>query len=143
VAQAKGGAMSLAKPVMVVAAVIERQGKILICQRKRGSKHAYKWEFAGGKVETGETPAEALKRELREELSIDAVIGEEIERYEFRYPGRLPIQLIFFRVREFEGEPENLVFEAIEWTRPEQMPSYDFLDGDIEFVKRLVERKKR
>ncbi len=136
--------MAAMKPVMVVAAaVIERQGKILICQRKRGSKHAFKWEFAGGKVETGETPAEALKRELKEELSIDAAIGEEMERYEFSYPGRPPIQLIFFRVREFEGEPENQVFESIEWTRPEQLPSYDFLDGDMEFVKRLVGQASR
>ena len=62
----------------VVAAVIERDGKILIGQRQRTARHAFKWEFPGGKVEPGEDERTALKRELREELGIDAEIGEEI-----------------------------------------------------------------
>ena len=119
----------------VVAALIERQGLILICQRKRGQAHELKWEFPGGKVEAGEAPSDALRRELREELAIEASIGDEITRYEFSYPGRPPILLIFFRVREFAGVPQNLVFEQTEWVEPERLPEFDFLEGDVDFVR--------
>ncbi|HEY2844155.1 MAG TPA: methyltransferase domain-containing protein, partial [Bryobacteraceae bacterium] len=70
----------------VVAAVILREGRILLCQRKRGGRHSLKWEFPGGKVESGEEPRAALARELREELDIEAVIGAEMDSYEIAYP---------------------------------------------------------
>jgi mutator protein MutT len=122
----------------VVAAVIERDGKILIGQRRLNDSHGGKWEFPGGKVESREKPREALARELWEELGIRATVGDEITRYEHQYPGRRPIHLIFFRVREFAGEPVNHVFERILWEAPAQFPQYDFLDGDIDFVRRLA-----
>ena len=121
----------------VVAAVIVRQGRILICQRKKGQAHEFKWEFPGGKLEPGEEPPAALRRELREELAIEADIDSEITRYEYAYPGRAPILLIFFRVIRFQGEPRNLVFERMEWEPPERLPDYDFLEGDVDFVKTL------
>src|ERR1700687_3377574 len=99
----------------VVAAVIEQNGKILICQRRRGQVHELKWEFPGGKVEAGETPEAALERELREELGIEARRDAEITRYQYAYPDRPAILLIFFRVTGFSGEPRNLVFERMEW----------------------------
>ena len=68
--------------MIVVAAVIEQDGEILVCQRRRGSRHELKWEFPGGKVEPGEEPRAALIRELQEELKIDADIGPELNRYE-------------------------------------------------------------
>ena len=71
--------------VEVVAAVMVRDGKILIGQRKRTGRHPLKWEFPGGKVEPGEDPRAALARELREELNVDAVIGEELDSYEVGY----------------------------------------------------------
>jgi 8-oxo-dGTP diphosphatase len=122
---------------MVVAAVIERDGDILVCQRRQGDRHALKWEFPGGKVEPGETPRAALKRELVEELLLDAIIGPEIVRYEYRYPGRSRILLVFHRVNEFAGEPRNRIFEEIRWERRERLPEYDFLEGDRDFVRRL------
>lgn len=122
----------------VVAAVIRRAGRILICRRKKDQDHPLKWEFPGGKLESGETPAQALARELEEELALRAQIGREIERYEFAYPGKKPILLIFFEVTEFSGEPENRVFEEMAWAEPAEMPRYDFLEGDVEFVKRLA-----
>ena len=124
--------------MIVVAAVIEKQGQILVCQRKRGSRHALKWEFPGGKVEHGEEPRAALMRELREELDIDADIGIEMVRYEHSYPGRDPILLIFFRVTEFRGIPANVIFETIEWSTLPKLSGYDFLDGDLDFVRRLA-----
>jgi len=121
----------------VVAAIIERDGLVLVCQRKAGQRHAGKWEFPGGKVELDEDFRTALARELREELAIEATVGEEIARYPYTYSGRGSIQLIFYRVVQFEGEPMNRIFEQIRWESVAKLPAYDFLEGDIEFVKKL------
>ena len=122
----------------VVAAVIrDREGRILVCQRRRDDTHALKWEFPGGKVEAGESPPQALRRELEEELALCARIGAEVERYEFRYPGKAAILLIFHAVTEFSGEPCNRIFEELRWAEPKRLPEFDFLEGDVEFVKRL------
>lgn len=127
------------RPVIkVVAAVIRREGKILIGQRRKSDSHGLKWEFPGGKVEKGETPAAALQRELEEELGIQARIGPEIARHVHEYPRRAIIQLAFFSVTEFGGEPQSLAFERIAWVEPTDLTTYDFLDGDVEFVKRLA-----
>ena len=122
---------------MVVAAVIERDGQVLICQRKSG-RHALKWEFPGGKVEPEEDPREALARELREELAIEAHIGEELERHQVQYGEGPRIRLRFYRVTQFMGEPVNLEFKRIVWEARERLPKYDFLEGDAEFVRRLA-----
>ncbi|MGI8741873.1 MAG: (deoxy)nucleoside triphosphate pyrophosphohydrolase [Bryobacteraceae bacterium] len=121
--------------MQVVAAIVERQGRILIGQRKRTDPHPLKWEFPGGKVEPGETPESALRRELREELGIQATVGAEIVRYDYAYPERPPIELIFYTVMAFDGEPENLVFEQMVWVPAARLGEYDFLDGDIEFIR--------
>ena len=118
----------------VVAAVFERAGCVLIAQRKDSGPHALKWEFPGGKVEPGETPEAALARELEEELGILAQIDGEIMRYEYQYAGRAPILLIFYRVVSFAGEPRNVEFAQILWAAPEQLPDYDFLEGDAGFI---------
>jgi len=122
----------------VTAAVIEREGRILICRRRADQDHAGKWEFPGGKVEGGEQPAEALLRELREELSIEARIGSEIERYDYEYPGRNPIQLVFFAVSEFSGNLRYDEFAEVRWAKRGELPAFDFLDGDVDFVKTLA-----
>jgi 8-oxo-dGTP diphosphatase len=121
----------------VVAAVIEREGRLLIAQRRNIGHHPLKWEFPGGKVEPGEAPAEALVRELEEELGIHAGVDREIMRYEYQYPGRSRILLIFYRVVEFEGGLENLDFEQIRWEQPERLSDYDFLEGDAPFIQQL------
>jgi 8-oxo-dGTP diphosphatase len=120
----------------VVAAVIERDGRILITQRDAASWHPLKWEFPGGKVEAKETPEEAVVRELQEELAIQAHIHGEIMRYEYQYPGRSPILLIFYRIVDFAGEPQNLQFQQIRWESPERLREYDFLEGDREFLRK-------
>ena len=127
----------------VVAAVIERDGEILICQRKPGGRHALKWEFPGGKVEPGEDDRAALARELREELGIDAEIGEEMEAYDFRYGDGPAVHLLFFRVRAFEGELRNLDFAQMVWENPRRLAEYDFLEGDVDFVGRLQSTSSR
>jgi 8-oxo-dGTP diphosphatase len=125
------------REIQVAAAVIERDGFVLIGQRKRGSRHSLKWEFPGGKIEPGETPRAALQRELREELAIEAVIGDELDSYHVQYPGGTLTRLFFFRVTEFSGEPQNLDFEQIVWERRSRLSAYDFLDGDVAFLGKL------
>ena len=122
----------------VAAAVIERGGRILICRRHPEQDHGAKWEFPGGKLEEGELPEEALRRELREELRIEAAIQSEITRYEYEYAGRKPLRLIFFRVTEFTGEPDYTHFADACWAAPEELPTFDFLEGDVEFVGELA-----
>jgi 8-oxo-dGTP diphosphatase len=125
-------------PLLVSAAVIVRGGEILIGQRRRGDRHAYKWEFPGGKVEQGETPQQALVRELREELAIESKVGEEIARYKHEYPNGASVLLFFYVVTEFNGAPLNRAFEASQWAPCKSLMSFDFLDGDVDFVRRLA-----
>lgn len=126
------------RAITVVAGVCARDGKLLIGQRKPTGKHPLKWEFPGGKVEPGETPEDALARELREELGIDAVVGEELSRYDTRYPGGPLTHLIFYHVAGFDPEPVNLDFAAIAWASPDELAAYDFLEGDGPFVEQLT-----
>ena len=121
----------------VAAAVIERGGRVLICRRRADQDHPGKWEFPGGKLEPGETAGEALRRELREELGIEARVGDEIARYEYEYPGSKPLQLIFFSVNEFDGEMLTCEFDEIRWVERGELPGFDFLDGDAEFIRQL------
>ncbi|MGI8990871.1 MAG: (deoxy)nucleoside triphosphate pyrophosphohydrolase [Bryobacteraceae bacterium] len=121
----------------VVAGLIERDGRFLIGQRRADRAHPLKWEFPGGKVEAGEDPCEALHRELWEELEIRATVGPEIARYEYAYGAKPPIELIFYRVAAFSGAPRNRIFERIEWVALHELADRDFLEGDVDFVKRL------
>ena len=115
-----------------------RDGRILIGQRLKADSHGLKWEFPGGKVERGESAADALARELEEELGIQARIGKEVVRYAWSYPRRATILLMFHKVTEFSGEPLGIAFERIAWELPSNLPSYDFLEGDVDFVRRLA-----
>ena len=124
-------------PPVVSAAIIHRNGRVLVGQRRRGGRHPLKWEFPGGKLEPGESPQQALVRELREELDIDAQIGCELARYEHDYARVSRVILLFFAVPEFRGEPAARVFEQIRWTELNLLPDLDFLDGDLDFVRRL------
>jgi 8-oxo-dGTP diphosphatase len=124
--------------LLVSAGVIHQGGKILVGQRRLGDRHALKWEFPGGKVEAGESPRQALVRELREELQIEAKIGAELARYEHDYPSGSRVHLLFFAVREFSGDPAARAFQQIAWTDLHDLPELDFLEGDLDFVKRLA-----
>lgn len=123
---------------MVVAGLIYREGKLLICQRQKSAAFPLKWEFPGGKIETGETPVGALRRELKEELDIDVHDAIEIYRHEHVYDHGPRVWLIFFSVREFAGNPKNLVFEQICWSDLSELVHFDFLAGDEPLIRRLV-----
>jgi 8-oxo-dGTP diphosphatase len=123
----------------VVAALIEHQGKLLVCQRRGDSKFALMWEFPGGKAEPGETPKRALERELREELGVEAHVGPEVYRTKHRYP-EMPqaIELLFFAARIGRGDVTNHAFEQIAWREPAALPELNFLPADRELIARLA-----
>src|ERR1700681_3782062 len=129
----------------VVAALITKDSKLLVCQRKRGDSHELQWEFPGGKVEAGESLNEALLRELREELRIRATVGNEVHRTLHRYDGTsTELTLVFFRASvDDPALLQNLVFERFEWAAPSALPSYDFLPADKELIQLLASNSLR
>ncbi len=125
--------------LIVVAAIIEHEGKLLVCQRRKGSAFELLWEFPGGKVHAGETLEAALDRELREELNVNASIGPEIYRTRHRYSEMPePVELIFFSAKPPSEKVQNCVFERIEWRPPETLGELEFLEADRELIELLV-----
>lgn len=135
----KTGKVPLMK--QVVAALILKDGKVLICQRTRHQTMPLKWEFPGGKIEEGEQPRDALRRELDEELGIDAKIGEEVARIRHEYSGGRTVELRFYVVHKFSGEIENRIFRDVRWSARSELTSYDFLEADRELVQDLAAGK--
>src|SRR5437762_2327238 len=90
-----------------------------------------KWEFPGGKIEEGEQPRDALRRELDEELGIDARIGEEVARIRHAYKNGGTVELRFYVVQDFKGKLENRIFRDVRWAKRSELPSYDFLEADL------------
>ena len=122
----------------VVAALIVRGDEILCCQRTEHQALALKWEFPGGKIEAGETPLEALRRELDEELGIKAEIGREVARILHTYQNGNSVNLHFFVVDRFENELQNRIFREVRWVKRSELPALDFLDADKELVLQLA-----
>jgi len=125
----------------VVAALILKDGNVLVCQRTKHQTMPLKWEFPGGKIEEGEQPRDALRRELEEELGIDATIGEEVARIRHEYKTGNAVELRFYVVKEYSGEIENRIFKEIRWSSRKELPSYDFLEADLELVKDVAAGK--
>jgi 8-oxo-dGTP diphosphatase len=125
----------------VVAALILKDDQILACQRTRHQPMPLKWEFPGGKIEEGEQPRAALRRELEEELGIEATIGNEVARIHHEYPSGGAIELRFFEVRNYQGEVENRIFREIRWVERSELPALDFLEADRQLVRDLAAGK--
>jgi len=119
----------------VVAALIVRDSKILICQRTEAQALPLKWEFPGGKVERDEALKDALHRELDEELGIDAVIGRKVAAIQHTYGSGASLELYFYRVDQFTNEIENRIFRDVRWVDRKELPTYDFLEADARLVK--------
>lgn len=125
----------------VAAALIVRGGEVLIGQRGPDQPMALQWEFPGGKIEPGESPEEALGRELYEELGIRATIGAPVIRIRHNYRHGGAVDLQFFAVREFTGEVENRVHHQLRWVKLEDLPEYDFLAADRGLIRSLAAGK--
>lgn len=122
----------------VVAGLIIRDDKLLVCQRTRHQSMPLKWEFPGGKVEPGEGAQDALYRELEEELGIRATIGPHVTTIHHTYNGGAAFELHFFLVREFAGEIQNRIFREVRWAERSELPNFDFLEADIALVRDLA-----
>lgn len=124
----------------VVAAIMVREPdkKILICQRTKTQPLPLKWEFPGGKIEEGEEPEAALRRELEEELGIRAEIGAEVSRFVHHYRNGGGVELAFYLVDRYEGEIDNRIFKDVRWVDRKELPKFDFLEADVKLVKEIA-----
>ncbi len=122
--------------VKVVAAVIEKDGKVLIAKRRQGDKLAGKWEFPGGKIDPGETAEEALKRELHEELGIETGVEDFIcsSCYDYEH---LSVELLAYRVKHISGDITPHVHDEVKWVLPDDLCSYEFPAANEEIIRRL------
>jgi 8-oxo-dGTP diphosphatase len=125
----------------VAAGLLVRNGEVLICQRRPDQPMALQWEFPGGKIEPGESPEQALSRELHEELGITAVIGARVTRVRHNYRHGGAVDLQFYAVYSFEGELENRIFHQVKWVKLEDLPEYDFLAADRGLIRDLAAGK--
>ena len=121
--------------VEVVAAVIERDGLILIARRPAASHLGGLWEFPGGKRDVGESPEAALAREIREELGAAVAVGPLLETVDWTYPEKR-VRLSFFRC-DIAGEPRPLEGQEIAWVRPAELGRYRFPPADATLLERL------
>lgn len=119
--------------IRVVAAVIEKDGLVLIARRPEGDRLAGLWEFPGGKIEVGEEPQGCLARELREEFGITAEIGEFLLAHVHRYP-HTEIELLSYRVAHVSGDFELRDHAEIRWVRPDELAAFPFAPADLPTV---------
>ena len=122
--------------IKVVAAVIRRGQKILICRRPEGKNLAGYWEFASGKVEEGESKRQALVRECREELGVTLSVGAEIFRAVHDYP-QYSVDISFFDCTIYEGQPVAKEHSRIEWVGADELKDYNFCPADGDLIEIL------
>ena len=136
--------MSPRKPprVQVALAVIERNGRVLICRRRVSDHLGGYWEFPGGKKEAGEPWERCLRRELREELGVEVRRLQPFGRIRHQYPDRL-IAFRVFRCHLARGHPKPLRAQAVRWVTAARLPQYRFPPADQALIGRLLRRRER
>jgi mutator protein MutT len=135
-AHAKGGTMtSLRRVIVVLAAIVERDGRLLVTRRLTGTHLAGLWEFPGGKCEAGETHEACLARELQEELGVGSTIGAEILATEHDYADRTV--RLHFRACAIDGDPRPMLGQEIRWVTRAELPSLEFPPADAELIEML------
>ena len=122
--------------VRVVAAVLEEGGQFLAARRGPDQRHPGQWELPGGKVEPGESDAQALSRELREELGVEVVVGAHLGTSVHDYPD-LPIELVAYHCILYSGRPEALEHAELRWVAPDQLSTLDWAPADRPLIDLL------
>lgn len=125
----------------VVAAVIEEDGRFLVTRRLPGVHLAGMWEFPGGKIDPTEEHDTALRRELREELDVDVVVGELVHETAHSYPDRT-VALFFYRCA-LRGIPHPRLGQDMRWVARQELPQLGFPPADAELIDRLVKSDAR
>jgi len=125
----------------VAVGIIEKQDRVLLCQRKRSARYALKWEFPGGKVKENESLEDCLKRELFEELNIKAEIGNCLLNKTNVYPDGGEFEVSYFLIDNYVGRIRNKIFEKILWINIAELFSIDMLEGNREMVLMLNEKQ--
>ena len=123
--------------ITVAAAIIKDKDKILIARRKGGKHLEFKWEFPGGKVDEDETEVEALKRELKEEFSIDTLVRDFVAESLFKYD-HININLRAYLTEIVAGEIELNDHDKIAWVNPNQLSSFDFAPADLPIIDSIL-----
>lgn len=126
----------MTKHIHVVGAAIAENGKILCAQRGNTKAQPYKWEFPGGKIETGETPQEALEREIQEEMNCKVEVGEWIETTVHEYDFGI-VHLTTFYCTLIEGQPTLTEHAAIRWLTAEELGTLDWAPADVPAVEKI------
>ncbi|MBY0274197.1 (deoxy)nucleoside triphosphate pyrophosphohydrolase [Candidatus Binatia bacterium] len=129
-----------ARAVEVAAGLLLDGELVLVCQRSAAGSHPLRWEFPGGKLESGESAEACLERELREELGIVAQIGEHLASVEHRYDDGPHVRVHFYAIASHAGTIENRVFERIVWHPRARLDELDFLDADRPLIVLLRRR---
>lgn len=127
--------MADAERLVVAAAVIEQSDRFLVTRRQAGVHLAGYWEFPGGKCEPGESAVECLRREIREELQTDVIVGDEIYATAHEDPAR-PVELHFFRC-ELAGEPRPALGQQMQWIARAELRTAQFPPADAELIEQL------
>lgn len=123
--------------IAVVAGLIIRDGKLLIAKRP-GDKHmGGRWEFPGGKIERGESPEQALERELNEELGIETEAGRIYHAVAHSYPEK-DVLLLFYRCRLISGEPKPIEEADVRWISEAEIGSYSWAEADVPVVRQIA-----
>ena len=125
--------------IEVVAALIRRGDDFLICQRPAHKARGLLWEFAGGKVEAGENPTQALIRECREELAVTLQVGEAFMETTHAYPD-ITVHLTLFQAVIAQGDPQQLEHADLRWVRAEELPNYAFCPADAAIIRAIEAR---
>ncbi len=127
------------KQIKVVAGLILKNDKLLICQRPKFKEHPLKWEFPGGKIKNDETNEEALIREINEELSINIINCEELISYNFNYKDiNKKVFIYFYLVNNFSGKVLNNFHKELKWIEIKDIREYDFLEGDLKIIEYII-----
>lgn len=123
--------------IPVVTGLIRKNGKVLLGQRPVGETLAGAWEFPGGKIEQGESPQEALKRELQEEIGVDAEIGELKLAHTHSY-GERGVLLLFYDVNFWKGEPKTIYHDDLRWAEPEELEKIQIPEANRNILTKLI-----